>query len=472
MAEFPFTSLREWIEFLEEQGDLHKIKAEADVIGEIGAISRKIAKISGPAVLYENIKGYPGWRFFTDSLTTRQRIAWALGVNPEDIETEIAPKTEKHIPPMEVNTGPCKEIKIFGEDVDLTKIPIPITGAFESVPNLCAALHTDKEPTTGWQNVCVRRLGIKGKNYASTYLTRIQQDALIYSAYREREKPMPCAYIIGADPVCELISQVKAPVGFCEYDIWGAITGVPLEVVKCETSDLLVPAHAEIIIEGEVPVDDRELDISYPEAWGYHTGHSIVPRFVVEAITMRKFPIFRGISEGWVPNETHNMAGLMTAISVYRELSKDFPGILAVKSLHQGIALIIQVSKKVSKSWPGFAKTVASNVIFRIVPYCRTIFVIDEDVEDINNLEEVLYGFTNKFSAHKDTTILRRCGGVGRLNPAEVWGDGWGITDVVIFDLTEPPAPYDEGYKRGKALPPKKITEIVEENWEKKYGFK
>ena len=472
MEGFPFKSVREWIDFLEKKGDLLRIREEVDLRGEIDAICRKNALRDGPALLFENIRGYPGWRCLKESLTARRRMAWAVNIDdPKGFVRRMASKIERQVPPVQVETGPVKEIKIIGEDVDLIKFPFPISGAFEVTPNVNGAVHTCKDPETGWQNVSIRRLGVKSERHGTTYLTRTQQDSIIYGIWRKRGEPMPCAYVIGADPVLELVSQLKAPMGYCEYDFWGAITGRPLEVVKCETLDLFVPAHAEIVIEGEVPVDERELDTPYQEAWGYHCGCSVTPKFIVKCITMRRDAIYRDISSGWVPNETHRMGGAMAAVSVLRELQKEFPGVIDVNALAMGISLIvIQVEKSATKVWPGLAKYLGSITIFKIVPYCRTVVVVDEDT-DIYNLEDIFFALANKFLPSKDMTVFEHIGGVGMLNPIEAWGNGYHTTEAIILDCTEPPPPYDGGYKRGIAKPTEKILRMVEEEWNK-YGFK
>jgi len=284
MTEFPFRSLREWLNFLEEKGDLVKNREEVDLREEISAIAKKIIMTNNSPILHENVRGYPGWRIANSTFLGLHRKAWVLGVGRETILKEVSQKLDMRVSPIEVSTGPCKEIKIFGDEVDLTMLPIPFTGAFEGTPNITAGMSNIRDLDTGWQNIAVRRFGLKGKRTLSEFINPGNQDFAIWANYRRAKKKMPIAIIIGADPCAYLVSQTKQPPGVCEYDLWGAFTGEPLEVVKCETSDLLVPATAEIVLEGEVDPEARELDGPFPEFMGYYTTIASVAQVKINAI--------------------------------------------------------------------------------------------------------------------------------------------------------------------------------------------
>lgn len=468
MADFPFRSAREWIEFLEERGELIRIKKEVDLNGEVAAIARKGCRENAPAMLFENIKGYPGWRLLCNTFINRERIAAALGVKPSQLMSDVAPKIDVHVPPVEVSWGPCKELKFFGDEVDLTRLPVPFIGAFEGSPNITAGVSNKIDWETGWQNVAVRRFGLKGKRTLSEFINPAQQDFAIWANYRREKRKMPVAICICPDPVTYIVSQTKTPPGVCEYDLWGAFTGMPLEVVKCETSDLLVPATAEIVIEGEIsPGDVRELDGPVPEHVGYYTTVASVARVDVKAVTMRKDPIFYFLDIGEPPTEGHSIGGTVGSISIYRELSKAFPGILDVHS-HGWTFTFVKVAKSM-KDWPQFALSVANVAKFGIYPDRKGIIVVDEDVEDITDYYQIFTAMMSKFQASKDLTVIPRTVATS-LDPSEPWAGRWGWQDFFVMDCTTPPAPFDEGFRRGKAMPPKEAWEKVVSQW-KEYGF-
>jgi len=469
MPEFPFRSMREWLDFLDSKGELIHNKEEVDLTGDVSAISYKACRTGEGAIIHENIQGYPGWRIASNTLLGRRRQAWVLNAEQRNILPEIAPKIDARIPPMEVSTGPCKELKFFGDEVDLTKIPIPFTGELEGTPNITAGVSNIRDPETGWQNIAVRRFGLKGKNRLSEFINMSNQDYSIWSKYRTQGKKCPIAIILSPDPIVYVVSQLRVPIGVCEYDIWGAITGMPLEVVKCETSDLLVPATAEVVIEGEIEPFDREIDGPFPELFGYYTTLASVARVNVHAITMRKDPIYYYMNMGVPPTEGHDMGGLMSSISIYRALSKAFPGILDVQPHRMGILCIIKVNKYIAKSWPNYAAQIGAWLKGAGLLQ-KGVIIVDQDVEDLSDWNQVFDEVLAKFQASKDLTIIPRMIGTS-LNPSEPWAGRWGWDDYFIIDCTEKPAPWDEGYMRGRALPPDEALKKVEENWER-YGFK
>ncbi len=460
----PFKSLRHWLRFLEEQGDLARVTREVDTDQEISAIAYKAARTPrSPSFLFENIKGYPGWRIATGTLLGARRQAWALGAeNPRNLPRECGPKLDQRVPPIEVSTGPCKEIKFFAEDVDLSKIPFCFTGEFEGIPNLTSGLSNKKDPETGWQNIAIRRQGISGRRKFSEFINTGQQDFPIWSKYQSQGKKMPVAIAIGADPLAYITSQTKMPAGVCEYELWGAFTGQPLEVVRCETSDLLVPAEAEVVIEAEINPFDRELDGPFPEFGGYYTTLAMVAKSEVKCVTMRKDPIFYYFGMGLAPTEGHAMAEPMQAATLYNLLSKQFPGIINVHN-HGWIQMIVQVDRKIAKAWPQFAQAVGI-AVKTFFPSNHITFVVDDDFgQDLTDYYELLNALHYKFAGTKDLTVLHRTAG-DQLNPVEPWVGRLGWTDYCVFDLTEKMAPWDEAYKRGKAIPGRAALESVEKS--------
>ncbi|TDA67189.1 MAG: UbiD family decarboxylase [Clostridia bacterium] len=474
MAEsFPFRSLRSWLQFLEEQGDLVRVQEEVDPNEDITAFAYKGCRVpNSPSFLFENIKGYPGWRIASQTMYDWQRQAWALGISdPANLAREIGPKLDQRVPPIQVSTGPCKEVKFFAEDADLSRIPFCMTGEFEGIPNLTAGISNKQDPETGWQNIAIRRQGISGRHKFSEYINTSNQDFQIWGKWQLQGKKMPVALIIGADPVACMVTQTKMPVGVCEYELWGAFTGQPLEVVKCETSDLLVPAEAEIVIEAEIEPFERELDGPFPEFGGYYTTLAWVAKSNVKCITMRRDPIFYYLGMGLAPTEGHNIAEPMQAATLYNLLCKQFSGIINVHN-HGWYHNIVQVDRRISKAWPQMAQAIG-NAVKVAIPYANITFVVDDDFgADLTDYYELMNALHYKFAATKDLTVLHRTTG-DLLNPIEPWVGRIGWQDYCTFDLTEKMAPWDECYKRGKAIPGRAARKKMEEGlWDKVVGRK
>jgi len=438
MAEFPFRSLRDWLEYLDSRGELVHNKQEVNLTEDISAISYKACQRGQQPVIHENIRGYPGWRIASNTMLGRERQAAILNVDLDSFQEDAAPKLDRKVPPMEVSTGPCKELKFFGDDVDLTKIPIPFTGELEGTPNITAGVSNIRDIETGWQNIAVRRFGLKGKRRLSEFINAgVQQDYLIWAKYRRMGKKCPIAIILAPDPLVYLVSQSKQPVGVCEYELWGAFTGSPLEVVKCETCDLWVPANAEVVIEGEIDPVNRELDGPFPELFGYYTTIASVAQVNVKAITMRKDPIYYYINMGMPPTEGHDFGNLMYSLTIYRELSKVFPGILDAKAHRWGLISLVKVDKNIAMSLPNLSVMIGSWL--RSMGFlAKGVIVVDQDVGDLNDWDRVFDMVLAKCQASKDITILPRGPGTF-LDPSEPWlEDGVGLTSSSWIVLRSP----------------------------------
>ena len=268
---YPFRSLRDWISFLEEKGDIAQNRESITVDGDMVVLSRRTASTDGPALLHSNIDGYPGWRAYSDGLTARRRQLWALNIEASKPAEFIAQKIAKSTPvkPETVESGPCKEIKLLGDEVDLTKLPVSFTGEYETTPHLTAGISFVRDPNTGWTNAGIRRFQIMGKNLLTDLVLPFQQEGQIFSRWKEKKKPMPIAIVIGADPIVYIACNMPAPEQFDEMDYWGIFAGEPLKVVKCETNNIMVPATAEIVLEGEVDPEKRMFEGPFPEMPGY-----------------------------------------------------------------------------------------------------------------------------------------------------------------------------------------------------------
>ncbi len=473
---FPFRDLREWMNYLDEQGDLVRNKTEVDLRGEVAAISRKIARTNGPAILHEHITGYPGWRVLADTLATRRRVLWALDLPAKDTTKVAAERIQlaEAIPPKVLNTGPCKEIKLIGDDVDLLKIPMAFTGASETLPYITAGMSFVKDPETGWTNAGIRRFQLIGKDKVCDLVLPYQHEGVIYSKYLKQNKPMPIAVVVGTDPATLLCSTFPAPPQVDEMSYWPALTGEALEVVKCETNDILVPATTEIVIEGEIHPDARTLEGPFAEFPGYYSGYRLCPIIRVKAITMRKDPIYRYMFMATPPSEGHNVGDFVSEIELYRQLKSLIPEVSDVAVLStRTITIAVSVDKKARQRAPGLQRKIGMAVkAVKAGFLSKNVFIVDDDV-DVHNIQDLMWCLSVKFQASKDAVVIEDVPGT-YLDPSEMWvghgGKYSGHTSYAFYDCTEKNAPYDEGYKRGVATPPEEHIAKVEEHW-LEYGF-
>src|SRR5450432_1355730 len=262
-----FGDLRGWIAALKANNELHEIDAEVDWNIELGTIMRLAqGPGTGPALLFNNIKDYnkPGSRcrrVFGSALNNYRRIAIMLGLPPDTHPRELVKISrnilEGAIPPRIVNSGPVKQNIVTGRDVDLEEFPTPYWNRLDGGRYLITyAGVVTKDPHTGVMNVGVYRGMLAGRDKIPILMWRAQHIGHHVTAWQAHgKKEMPIAVAIGWEPSLGFCAGSPVPKGICEYDVMGAIRGEPVELVKCETSDLYVPASAEIVIEGVLGLD-------------------------------------------------------------------------------------------------------------------------------------------------------------------------------------------------------------------------
>ena len=290
--------LREFIELLERYGHLRRIGQEVDWNLEIGAISRRACELRAPALLFENVKDYPGHRVLANPLATLERLGLALGVGAgasyaELVETYID-RSSRPIKPVEVASGPCKEEVHLGEEADVLEFPAPLIHQGDGGRYLGTwHLVVTRDPDTDWVNWGMYRMMVLDRHRLGGIFVPTQHGPFLYfQKYEPRGVPMPFAAAIGVDPLCALAAANPFEYGTSEAEVAGGFRGAPVELVRCETVDLLVPATSEIVIEGEVLPGEREPEGPFGEYTGYMAGgRAPRPVYRVKAITHRRRPI-------------------------------------------------------------------------------------------------------------------------------------------------------------------------------------
>jgi len=385
-----FRDLRQWIETLDKKKELARVKARVDWNLEIGGITQAVFDKEGPALLFDNIKDYDNTlcrQLFTASLSTYPRIALALGLPKDTAVGELIrvyqERTKKPVKPKLVATGPVKEVILKGDQVDLFQFPVPkwhdrdggrYIGTCDGV--------ISKDPETSWVNVGLYRRMIHDKNHTGITVTHGGDLWRHWRKYRKLgKKTMPIAVVNGWDPVLPFAACHPLPPEVGEYEIMGALRGKPVELVKCETVDLEVPAHAEIVFEGELSLDLDSFRMEGPfgEYYGYYGSiPSKKPVVTWNCITCRKDPIFQGTLEGMPINESDRMTVIGVSANFKDYLSQQVVGVKGVYLEPAGMALIIQIDN----SYLGQVYQVAMAAMGHRTStmYGKNIIIVDEDI--------------------------------------------------------------------------------------------
>jgi 4-hydroxy-3-polyprenylbenzoate decarboxylase len=470
----PYESFRDYLDTLDKNGCLKWIDAEVDKEWEITSVTRnyfrRVKEQDRCALGFRNIKGYDIPVVVGAIAASRKIYCLAIGADPElnNIKEIWAKALANPIDPVEVSSGPCKEVILKGDDVDLYQFPIPTwTPGLDPAPFLTAPCLITKHAETGVGNIGTYRMEIKAKNQTGVlWDLPSQHGAIHYASWEKINKPMPMAVVLGADPTVVMSSVSKVPQGIDEMAVCGGLRGKPVEVVKCETCDLLVPATAEIILEGEVLPGERVTEGPFGEYTGYMGGPYQMPKFYVKCITHRRNPVYHALFSQMPPSESSLMRQLPEEANIFQHLS-GYLKIPGIKDVHLpeagGSYTICWISLK--KSFPGHVQQVLSAAWTHHPTFAKWIIVTDDDV-DIRDpfVREWILGF--RVEPAKDISFLKNTAPIlldPSSDPPEVplWDRR---SSKVMIDATKN-WEYPE-----IALPPKEDLERVADQWDK-YGI-
>lgn len=296
---------RKFIDILREDNDLNEINTEVDPYLEVGAIVRRVSEVRDKAPLFNNVKGAKNglWRMFGNSASLRKgekeqfgRVARNLGLPADATWKDISDrfiswKTAKPLPPTILETAPCKTHKIFGDDIDLEALPVPYLHENDGGKYLATyGIHVLRTPDKSWTNWSIFRGMVHDKNHIACLVGGGQHNSIIRDKWlKEGKTEMPWAMALGVPPIASLVASMPVPENVSESEYIGAVTGKPLDLVKCETNDLLVPANSEIVFEGTMSLTDRGKEGPFGDylALIFDGEGGTGPLFKVDAITYR-----------------------------------------------------------------------------------------------------------------------------------------------------------------------------------------
>lgn len=444
----PFDSLRDYVVALEARGRLLRIKEmDQDQFETTGFAHRLVEKfgITGaPAFLVEKVKingqwikgpvisnlfgGYDteamgfGVEDITDDQSEMYRSAVAVLVDRADANGEWPRHkpivtTEKH--------APCKQVKIVGDNIDILQYPwLKCNPADGGRYINCGAVITE-DPEFG-RNVGTYRCQVKSKTKIGVNPEPSKDGWRQLMAARKRgEKVMKAAVVLGADPITWAMSCAKiARLGEDEYELAGGLRGKPVEVIKCETSDILVPANAEMIIEGEIPLDQEEEEGPHAEMFGY-LGHKRDANFFmnVKAVTHRRDPMFINVHTG----VTRGFHTSPLEASAFLKYKKTIPNIVAFHSLDGAMGIMV-VSIKKRAAGDGLAvgqQVAATNRVAKVT------IVVDDDV-DVLNTRQVMHAVGSRWQPHPATLVIPHAWG-SVIDPSAAKP---GVISKIVIDAT------------------------------------
>ncbi|KAJ1322917.1 phenacrylate decarboxylase [Microdochium nivale] len=319
---------RKFIDILREDGDLAEIDSEVDPHLEVGAICRRVSEIRDRAPLFTNVKGAKDglWRIFGNAASLRRddkekfgRVARNLGLPATASWKEISDrfiswKTAKKVAPNILPTGPCKANKLFGDEIDLEALPVPYLHQGDGGKYLATyGVHVLQTPDKSWTNWSIFRGMVHDKRRIVCLVGTGQHNSMIRDKWlAEGKTEMPWAMALGAPPIASVVAAMPVPDGVSETEYIGAVTGKAMDLVKCETNDLLVPANSEIIMEGTMSLTEKGDEGPFGDylALVFDGEGGKGPLFRVDAITYRDNAILPISCPGNIADESHTTAQL------------------------------------------------------------------------------------------------------------------------------------------------------------------
>jgi phenylphosphate carboxylase alpha subunit len=472
----PEKDQRSFIETLKKTGDVVVVDRQVDWDLELGAISRRATEQDGPAVLFTNIKDYPGQGIFVNPISTWRRAAVTLGLPANakisEIYAEYIRRDSNPIPPVLVKDAVSREVITRGKDVDITKLVAPYIHHGDGGRYFGTwCIMVTKDPDTGWVNWGTYRFMVHSENYLSGWpFSPSHAGTMLREKYLPKGIPMPVAIVIGADEASHLAATSSTRIGRDEATLAGGLAGHPIEIAKCLDSDLTFPANAEVVIEGEILPDFIAHEGPYGEYPGYRSGEMGAGILMkVNTISHRKNPILSMDCTGY-KDCSSTVAALGGGVGIFRQLQRAGIPVTGVYVPSEGAVHLCIVG--VSKGGIEVTQKVLDAMTGRRT-YMTKIMVVEDDV-DIYNLGEVLHAWSTRCHSGRGTLIkhvegsaqqltpcydqderARRAGAVAAFDVS--WPDSWDPTEVPMKATFE-------------AMYPDDVKKKVLDNW-KAYGF-
>jgi 2,5-furandicarboxylate decarboxylase 1 len=390
--------LRSFIALAEKAGELLRVDRETDPLTEMGVL---FGETEHP-LMFENVRGYPGWQICGELVTSRAAQALAFQVERSQVVPELARRMQlAALPGRNVGTGPVKERILTGRDVDLRKLPVVVHSEEDGGPYIGSAMCVTKDPDTGIQNVAMLRMQIQDRNRTGTSFAP-RHSWMHYQKYEARNEPMPMAAVIGHHPILDLATNSSVPYGVDEFQVAGSLLQEPLEMVHCETVDLMVPAHAEIVIEGVIPPAIREDEGPFGEFQCYYlTRTRKCPVFDVKAITMRRDALYRHIQA--TPSTVEHQALVAVPMEAHLwQRIKDVDGYIELKDVHVppwGACFVVLV--KFTPRLEEQAKSVLMAALSSSYSHPKIAIALDDDI-DLTDPRDVFWAVATRVDPARD----------------------------------------------------------------------
>ena len=425
-----YRDLREFIQSLEQRGELKRITQAINPHLEMTEISDRVLRAEGPALLFENPVGsdIPA---LCNLFGTPARVAYGMGEDNVDSLREVGkllaflkepdpPKGLKDawntlpifkkvldMAPKTSRNAPCQQHVLQGDEVDLARYPVQHCWPGDAGPLITWGLVVTKGPSKKRQNMGIYRQQVIAKNRVIMRWLSHRGGALDLLEWQQQypDKPFPVSVVLGCDPATILAAVTPIPDTLSEHAFAGLLRGSRTELVKCKSNDLMVPASAEIVLEGTITPGDMADEGPFGDHTGYYNEVDRFPCFTINTITERDSPIYHTTYTGRPPDEPAVLGVALNEVFV-PILQKQFPEIIDFYLPPEGCSYRVAVVT-MKKQYPGHAKRVMMGVwsFLRQFMYTKMVIVADDDI-DARNWQDVIWAMTTRMDPARDCTII------------------------------------------------------------------
>jgi len=425
-----YKDLREFIQKLEEKGELKRISLEIDPNLEMTEICDRTLRAGGPALLFEKPKDH-SIPVLGNLFGTPRRVAMGMGEDDPEKLREIGkllaflkepdpPKGVKDawqtlpifkkvldMAPKTIKKAPCQDVTIEKDKVDLEKLPIQTCWPGDAAPLITWGLVLTKGPQKKRQNIGIYRQQVIGPNRVIMRWLAQRGGALDFQDWQAEHpgEPFPIAVALGADPATILAAVTPIPDTLSEHAFAGLLRGSRTELSHCQLSELQVPASAEFVLEGFIYPDDMAEEGPFGDHTGYYNEVERFPVFTIERLTHRKDPIYHSTYTGRPPDEPAILGVALNEVFV-PILQKQFPEIVDFYLPPEGCSYRLAVVS-IRKQYAGHAKRVMLGVwsFLRQFMYTKFVIVVDDDI-NTRDWNDVIWAMTTRMDPARDTTLI------------------------------------------------------------------
>jgi 4-hydroxy-3-polyprenylbenzoate decarboxylase len=491
----PYSSLRDFIEDLEKNGELVRVSQPVSTELEMTEIQTRVLAENGPAILFENVitpNGKSDIPVLVNLFGTTTRVAKGMDSTPDKLreigETlaflkqpeppggwkeamEMLPILKKvmSMSPKTVKKAACQEVVLTGDDIDLSKLPIQICWPNEPAPLITWPLVVTKGPSDSAEdnfNLGIYRMQVTGKNTTLMRWLKHRGGAQQHQRWGGvSREPFPVAAVIGADPATILAAVTPVPETLSEYQFSGLLRGKKVELVDCKTVPLKVPASAEIVLEGHVSLNDYQDEGPYGDHTGYYNSVEQFPVFTISAITMRKNPIYLSTFTGRPPDEPSVLGEALNEVFVPL-LKQQFPEIVDFWLPPEGCSYRVAVVS-MKKAYAGHAKRVMMGIwsFLRQFMYTKFVIVVDDDI-NVRDWKDVIWAISTRMDPVRDMVFVENT----PIDYLDFASPESGLGSKVGFDATNKIPPETHREWGEKIFMDDKVIEKVTREWDK-YGI-